>query len=78
MDRTLSREVLEFVRARNAFSTPAEIYRDLLVAQPSGWEFSTSQQVYYQWQQANSKNMATSPRSFSFSSKSAFLTTLAL
>ncbi|KAK9261837.1 hypothetical protein V1519DRAFT_117773 [Lipomyces tetrasporus] len=37
MDRTLSREVLEFVRARNAFSTPAEIYRDLQVAQPSGW-----------------------------------------
>jgi hypothetical protein len=54
-DRQLSPEVLEFVRARNAFSTPAEIYKDLQAAQPSGWELATSQQVYYQWQQANSK-----------------------
>ncbi|KAK9366615.1 hypothetical protein V1509DRAFT_228318 [Lipomyces kononenkoae] len=54
MDRKLSLEAMECVRARNSFSTPAEIYRDLQAAQPCGWEFATAQQVYYQWQQANS------------------------
>ncbi|KAK9236685.1 hypothetical protein V1525DRAFT_389238 [Lipomyces kononenkoae] len=54
MDRKLSAAVLEFVRARRAFSTPAEIYRDLQAAQPSGFVSATPQQVYYQWQQANS------------------------
>jgi hypothetical protein len=53
-DHQLSTEVLEFIQARNAFSTPAEIYRDLQAAQPSGWDLATSQQVYYQWQQSNS------------------------
>jgi len=53
-DRQLSSAVLEFIQARNAISTPAEIYRDLQVAQPKGWELATSKQVYYQWQQLNS------------------------
>ncbi len=54
VDRQLSPAVLEFIQARNAISTPAEIYRDLQAAQPSGWELATSKQVYYQWQQLNS------------------------
>jgi hypothetical protein len=54
VDRQLSPAVLEFIQARNAISTPAEIFRDMQAAQPLGWELATSQQVYYQWQQLNS------------------------
>ena len=54
VDHQLSPAVLEFIQARNALSTPAEIYRELQAARPLGWESATSQQVYYQWQQSNS------------------------
>src|SRR5262249_17834489 len=53
--RQLSHHMLEFIQARTAVSTPAEIYRDLQAAQLPGWESVTSHQVYYQWQQLNSK-----------------------
>ena len=53
-DHQLSEAALEFIRARTAITTPAEIYRDLQAAQMPGWEFITSDQVYYQWQQLNS------------------------
>ncbi|PVH96191.1 hypothetical protein DM02DRAFT_688395 [Periconia macrospinosa] len=43
------------IRARTAISTPAETYRDLQAAQLPGWDLVTSHQVYYQWQQLNSK-----------------------
>ncbi|EGU82050.1 hypothetical protein FOXB_07435, partial [Fusarium oxysporum f. sp. conglutinans Fo5176] len=54
-DHQLSESALEFIRARTAISTPAEIYRDLQAAQLPGWDLVTSHQVYYQWQQLNSK-----------------------
>jgi hypothetical protein len=43
----LSEVALEFIQARTAISTPAEIYRDLQAAQLHGWESITSDQVYY-------------------------------
>jgi hypothetical protein len=54
-DHQLSEAALEFIQARTAISTPAEIYRDLQAVQVPGWESITSHQVYYQWQQLNSK-----------------------
>ena len=55
LDYQLSSSALDFIHARNAFSTPSEIYRDLQAAKPSGWEIVSPQQVYYQWHQSNSK-----------------------
>ena len=54
-DHQLSEAALEFIRSQTAVSTPAEIYRDLQAAQLPGWDNVTSHQVYYQWQQLNSK-----------------------
>jgi hypothetical protein len=54
-DHQLCPAVVEFIQARVAVSTPSEIYRDLQAAQPSGWEYIATYQVYYQWQQSNSK-----------------------
>ena len=45
VDHQLSEVALEFIRARTAVSTPAEIFRDLQAAQLPGWEFITSHQV---------------------------------
>jgi hypothetical protein len=52
--RQLSPEVVEFVQARVAVSTSAEIYRDLQASRPLGWDSAEAWQVYYLWQQANS------------------------
>lgn len=54
-NRQLSSDVLEFVKERCAHSTPADVYRDLQTSQPSGWKTATRQQVYYYWQQLNSR-----------------------
>ena len=54
-DLRISPAVLEFIQSRTAVSTAAEIYRDLPSARPSGWKVATAAQVYYHWQQANSK-----------------------
>jgi hypothetical protein len=53
-DHQLSPAVVEFIQGRNAVATPAEIYRDLQVSQPLGWQFAAPYQVYYLWQQSNS------------------------
>ena len=55
VDHRLSDVTLEFIEARTAISTPAEIYRDLQAAHLPEWESITANQVYYQWQQLNSK-----------------------
>jgi hypothetical protein len=54
-DHQLSEGALEFIRVRTAISTPTEIYRDLQASQLPRWELVTAHQVYYQWQQSNSK-----------------------
>jgi hypothetical protein len=54
-DHQLSPAAVEFIQARVAASTPAEIYRDMQAARPSGWESVAPYQLYYQWQQSNSK-----------------------
>jgi hypothetical protein len=46
-DHQLSLAILEFIQARVAVSTPAEIYRDLQAAKPAGWEYIAPYQVYY-------------------------------
>lgn len=57
----LSLEVLEYVQSKIAISTSSELFQDLKVARPRGWEHATSQQVYYRWQQANSALWRTDP-----------------
>ena len=45
VDHQLSPAVLEFIQARNALSTPAEIYRELQTARPLGWEQLLSKSI---------------------------------
>jgi hypothetical protein len=53
-DRQLSPEVVEFIQARIAVATPAEIYRDIQASRPLGWQSAAPYQMYYLWQQSNS------------------------
>ena len=52
-DRQLSSEVIDFIDARKATSTPAEIFRDLLASDVPGASSATQHQVYYRWKQSN-------------------------
>src|SRR5947209_16472467 len=55
---------LEFIRAHILTSTPSEIYHGLLAANIPGSQSAAQSQVYYQWQQANSKVWQCDPDAF--------------
>lgn len=48
-------DVIRFLEPRISVSTPGEIFRDLMAANIPGSAMATQSQIYYQWQQANSR-----------------------
>jgi hypothetical protein len=60
-DRSLSSEVVSFIQERTASSTPAAIFQELQSLRPTGWKTATENQVYYQWQVANSSKWRRDP-----------------
>jgi hypothetical protein len=46
---------MQFVLDQTATKTPAEIYQDLQSSKSPGWEYTRPSQVYYRWQNSNSR-----------------------
>lgn len=53
-DKALSKEVMAVVSSKIATQTPAEIFRSINDGRVPGHEKVTQNQIYYQWQKANS------------------------
>lgn len=69
VDNLLTPACCNFISDRRLTSTPGEIYRELQAFGPVGWDKTTAEQVYYQWQKANASNW----RKHNDASESAFL-----